>query len=254
MLCVIWCHLKNVINNHEEVILLVKFTSLWMFFTFFKLYKFYQIAWSITFRKFTCVRKREKSKWKADFMSHTFLTHFCYLYYFRYGILGFVFDYGCQTKVTSLSRIGATVSIGQASGVTLKVKCVKFLFIFRVCQCVCVCVAKQDILGKIYYIIWSPCYHSQIWDVYVNNFFPLTAIFWNSLLGECFLLIDDLNGLKSRVKNLEQIQIKNKKQNKNCQTLANFFISSLLSRISKSWSGEVFSPILLSIKILGSIS
>ena len=72
-------------------------------------------------------------------MSHTFLTHFCYLYYFRYGILGFVFDYGCQTKVTSLSRIGATVSIGQASGVTLKVKCVKFLFIFRVCQCVCVC-------------------------------------------------------------------------------------------------------------------
>ncbi|XP_057292286.1 dnaJ homolog subfamily C member 11-like isoform X2 [Hydractinia symbiolongicarpus] len=40
----------------------------------------------------------------------------------RYGIFGFLFEYGCEHKVTSLSRLGASMSIGQASGVTLKIK------------------------------------------------------------------------------------------------------------------------------------
>ena len=36
-------------------------------------------------------------------------------------------------------------------------------------------------------------------DVYVNSFFPRTAIIWNSLPAECFPLTFDLNGFKSRV-------------------------------------------------------
>ena len=36
-------------------------------------------------------------------------------------------------------------------------------------------------------------------DVYVSSFFPHTARLWNSLPSECFPLIYDLNGLKSRV-------------------------------------------------------
>ena len=62
MLRVIWYHLynlKNVKNTHEGVLLLVKLQVLvcsstknntppWAFFTFFKLYKCYQIAQRIT--------------------------------------------------------------------------------------------------------------------------------------------------------------------------------------------------------------
>jgi len=40
----------------------------------------------------------------------------------KFGLLGLMLDYGCETKVTSLSRMGAYMSIGQVSGVTLKIK------------------------------------------------------------------------------------------------------------------------------------
>ena len=36
-------------------------------------------------------------------------------------------------------------------------------------------------------------------DAYVNSFFPCTARTWNSLPAECFPLIYDLSGFKSRV-------------------------------------------------------
>ena len=36
-------------------------------------------------------------------------------------------------------------------------------------------------------------------DVYVNSFFPCTAILWNSLPIECFPLTYDLNVFKSRI-------------------------------------------------------
>ena len=36
-------------------------------------------------------------------------------------------------------------------------------------------------------------------DFYVNSFFPRTAKLWNSLLIECFPLIHDLSGCKSRI-------------------------------------------------------
>ena len=36
-------------------------------------------------------------------------------------------------------------------------------------------------------------------DVYVNSFFPWTARLWNSLPIECFRLIYDLNGFKSKI-------------------------------------------------------
>ena len=63
MLCAIWYHLrnlKNIKNNHGGVLLLVKLqlkvcnftkssTPPWLLFTFFKLYKWYQIAQSITY-------------------------------------------------------------------------------------------------------------------------------------------------------------------------------------------------------------
>ena len=39
------------------------------------------------------------------------------------------------------------------------------------------------------------CYN----DIYVNSFFPLIAIVWNSLPMKCFPLIYDLNGFKSRI-------------------------------------------------------
>ena len=65
--CAIWYHLynfKNVKNTHEEVLILVKsqaeacnFTKIntpWVFFTFFKLYKWYQIAQRITFDDRLC--------------------------------------------------------------------------------------------------------------------------------------------------------------------------------------------------------
>ena len=63
MLCAIWYHsyyLKNVKNIHGGVIFLVKFqasgcnatksiTPLWMFSRFFELYKWYQIAQSVSY-------------------------------------------------------------------------------------------------------------------------------------------------------------------------------------------------------------
>ena len=36
-------------------------------------------------------------------------------------------------------------------------------------------------------------------DVYINSFFPRTARLWNSLPIECFPLIYDLSGFKSRI-------------------------------------------------------
>ena len=59
MSCGIWYHLynlKNVKNTHEGVLLLAcNFTKSntppWVFFTFFKLYKWYQITQRITIRK-----------------------------------------------------------------------------------------------------------------------------------------------------------------------------------------------------------
>ena len=39
------------------------------------------------------------------------------------------------------------------------------------------------------------CYN----DIYVNSFFPCTARLWNSLLIECFPLINDLISFKSRI-------------------------------------------------------
>ena len=44
-------------------------------------------------------------------------------------------------------------------------------------------------------VIISRCYK----DVYVNSFFPRTAILWNSPPIECFPLIYDINGFKSRI-------------------------------------------------------
>ena len=63
LLCVIWCHfynLKTVKNTHGRVILLVKvqaeacnftksITPPWVFFTFFKVYKWCQVAKSVSF-------------------------------------------------------------------------------------------------------------------------------------------------------------------------------------------------------------
>ena len=65
MRCAIWYHLqnlKNVKSTHGGVLILVKLqdkasnftkinTALWAFFTFFKLYKWYQIAQRITYLK-----------------------------------------------------------------------------------------------------------------------------------------------------------------------------------------------------------
>ena len=58
-----WCvarfgtNLKNVKNTHGEVLILVKLqakinTPPWIFFTFFKLYKWYQIALRITYSNY----------------------------------------------------------------------------------------------------------------------------------------------------------------------------------------------------------
>ena len=64
MLCAIWYHLynfKNVKSTHGGVLLLVKLqasacnytksnTPLWVFFTFLKLYKWYQIVQRVTYK------------------------------------------------------------------------------------------------------------------------------------------------------------------------------------------------------------
>ena len=53
--CSIWQHLynlKNVKKTHGGLLLLVKSNAPpWVFFTFFKLYKWYQIAQRITYKK-----------------------------------------------------------------------------------------------------------------------------------------------------------------------------------------------------------
>ena len=60
--CTIWYHLynfKNVKNTHGGVLILVKLQTEafpWVFFTFFKLYKWYQIAQRITY---SCVLTRK---------------------------------------------------------------------------------------------------------------------------------------------------------------------------------------------------
>ena len=73
MLCVIWYYLhnlKNMKNSHEGVLLLVRLlasvcnftksnTPPWLFFTFFKLYKSYQLAQRTTFIPPDC-------KWSAS--------------------------------------------------------------------------------------------------------------------------------------------------------------------------------------------
>jgi len=40
----------------------------------------------------------------------------------KYGALGLVFEYSCEQKMTSLSNVQATISAGQLSGVTLRLK------------------------------------------------------------------------------------------------------------------------------------
>ena len=63
MLCAIWAHLYNLKNTHGGVLLLVKLkaeacnftksiTPPWVFFTFFKLYKWDQIVQSVSYAFF----------------------------------------------------------------------------------------------------------------------------------------------------------------------------------------------------------
>ena len=79
MLCAIWYHLydlKNVKNTHGGELLLVKLqaaacnytkgnTPPWVFFTFFELYKWYQIAQHITFYHEN--KKMIENEWKIPF-------------------------------------------------------------------------------------------------------------------------------------------------------------------------------------------
>ena len=53
------------------------------------------------------------------------------------------------------------------------------------------------VTGCIFFLLrfLDRCYE----DVFVKSFFPHTARLWNSVPAECFPLIYDLNGLKSRV-------------------------------------------------------
>ena len=87
MLCAIWYHsynLKNVKNTHGRVLLLVKLqaeacnlsksnTPPWVNFTFFKLYKWYQIAERITYLDVDTKREMLKNhppfcKWYGKFV------------------------------------------------------------------------------------------------------------------------------------------------------------------------------------------
>ena len=49
MLCTVWYHLHNLKNVEKSIALP------WMFFAFFKLYRWYQIAQSITYIEY-CIR------------------------------------------------------------------------------------------------------------------------------------------------------------------------------------------------------
>ena len=72
MFCVIWYHLhhvKNVKNTHGGVLLLVNLqafsksnTPPWVFFTFLKLYKWYQIMQRITYWRQSFCKNNEKFK------------------------------------------------------------------------------------------------------------------------------------------------------------------------------------------------
>ena len=44
------------------------------------------------------------------------------IYIFRAGLIGLVFEYGCEQKITQFSRLGASVIIGTPVGVTLNMK------------------------------------------------------------------------------------------------------------------------------------
>ena len=60
--CAILCNLKNVENTHEGVLILTKINTLpWVFFTFLKLYKWYQIAQRITYMSCLTSCKRLKT-------------------------------------------------------------------------------------------------------------------------------------------------------------------------------------------------
>ena len=79
MFCAIWWHLynfKNVKNTHGGVLPLIacNFTKSktppWVFFTFFKLYLWYQIAKSITIKdviRLNCSNLNDKFNWQNDF-------------------------------------------------------------------------------------------------------------------------------------------------------------------------------------------
>ena len=69
MFCAIWYHLynlKNVKNTHGVVLLLVKLqayftksnTPSWVFLTFFKLYKWYQIVQRITYNEIFMINSK----------------------------------------------------------------------------------------------------------------------------------------------------------------------------------------------------
>ena len=71
MRCAIWhnlYNLKNVKNTHGGVLLLVKLQAKsnippWVFFTFFKLYKWYQIAQNITYKTCLIFNIHRISRW-----------------------------------------------------------------------------------------------------------------------------------------------------------------------------------------------
>ena len=65
MRCAIWYqmyNLKNVKNTHSEVLVTKSNAPPWVFFTLFKLYKWYQIMESITYKHFFSFRLMRKIK------------------------------------------------------------------------------------------------------------------------------------------------------------------------------------------------
>lgn len=42
--------------------------------------------------------------------------------FFRVGIFGAIFEYGCNKKITQFSDLGGSITIGSLVGVTLKMK------------------------------------------------------------------------------------------------------------------------------------
>ena len=88
--CAIWYHLynlKNLKNSHGGVLLLVNFTKSntppWVFFTFLKLYKWYQIAQSVTYYvmrsfKISLKRARKISFIKTKILLYNKVGNYCY--------------------------------------------------------------------------------------------------------------------------------------------------------------------------------